>query len=414
MSIKQYYPFFVLLILINVVSLKNDGELYDSGRSTLINLNPMNFDTQITNNRNKEIIAFIHFYSPDDGKSNQLKDVFIELDKEYSGMFKLAGLNCKKYKDLCSKQGVTDFPTYKIYPPLPAPPMKYEGKIETKYIISYLGKFVGNKCQELNNNNFDEFIHNKPSIPKVLLFTNKKTVPLLFKRLSLQFDVSKKIFNIYIYYLQQKIDFGIVRSEDTGITSKYKVKKFPKIMAIGTDKKTKFYEGEMKYRSIMDFVNVYSETFFRVGEESTPNEEPKKPWMTEKFPEYTKESAGTLCFNVDGALCVLIINKEKPNDEIQNTMNSIQNWLNPKIGRGIKYKFGWLDSTKQNAIITSFGLNKGDGPKLVLINRGSRKRFHLYDGDITETNLQKLFDSLASGDLRFKAFKGNKIPELDE
>ena len=299
MSIKQYYPFFVLLILINVVSLKNHGELYDSGRSTLINLNPMNFDTQITNNRNKEIIAFIHFYSPDDGKSNQLKDVFIELDKEYSGMFKLAGLNCKKYKDLCSKQGVTDFPTYKIYPPLPAPPMKYEGKIETKYIISYLGKFVGNKCQELNNNNFDEFIHNKPSIPKVLLFTNKKNVPLLFKRLSLQFDVSKKIFNIYIYYLQQKIDFGIVRSEDTGITSKYKVKKFPKIMAIGTDKKTKFYEGEMKYRSIMDFVNVYSETFFRVGEESTPNEEPKKPWMTEKFPEYTKESAGTLCFNVD-------------------------------------------------------------------------------------------------------------------
>ena len=77
MSIKQYYPFFILLILINVVSLKNDGELYDSGRSTLINLNPMNFDTQITNNRNKEIIAFIHFYSPDDGNSNQLKDVFI-------------------------------------------------------------------------------------------------------------------------------------------------------------------------------------------------------------------------------------------------------------------------------------------------------------------------------------------------
>jgi len=64
-----------LLVLINKVLLKKDGELYDAGRSTLINLNPMNFDTQITNNRNKEIISFIHFYSPDDGKSNQLKDV---------------------------------------------------------------------------------------------------------------------------------------------------------------------------------------------------------------------------------------------------------------------------------------------------------------------------------------------------
>ena len=93
MSVKEYFYFFLIILLINVVSLKNDGELYDSGRSTLINLNPMNFDTQITNNRNKEVIAFIHFYSPDDGKSPQLKDVFIELDKEYSGMFKLAGLS---------------------------------------------------------------------------------------------------------------------------------------------------------------------------------------------------------------------------------------------------------------------------------------------------------------------------------
>ena len=134
-------------------------------------------------------------------------------------------------------------------------------------------------------------------------------------------------------------------------------------MAIGTDKKTKFYEGEMKYRNIMDFCNVYQETFFRVGEESTPNEEPKKPWMTEKFPEYTKESAGTLCFNVDGALCVLIINKEKPSDEIQNIMNSIQNWLNPKISRGIKYKFGWINSSSQDNMMKGLGLNKGEGPR---------------------------------------------------
>ena len=39
----------------------------------------------------------------------------------------------------------------------------------------------------------------------------------------------------------------------------------------------------------------------------------------------------TLCFNVDGALCVLNINKEKPSEEIKNIMNSIQNWLNQKL-----------------------------------------------------------------------------------
>ena len=202
---RQIYSFIILIILISNALLSDNGELYDSRHSTLINLNPMNFNTQITNNRNKEIISFIHFYSPDDGKSNQLKDVFVELDNEYSGMFKLAGLNCKKYKDLCAKEGVTEYPTYKIYPPLPAPPMKYEGKIETKYIISYLRKFVGNKVQELNNNNFDEFIHDKPEIPKILLFTNKKNIPLIFMRLSLEFDVSIYLFNVILFHRKKSI-----------------------------------------------------------------------------------------------------------------------------------------------------------------------------------------------------------------
>ena len=74
--------------------------------------------------------------------------------------------------------------------------MKYEGKIETKNIFSYLGRFIGNKAQELNNNNFDDFISSRSNIPKILLFTNKKNIPILFKRLSLQFDVSKYLFII--------------------------------------------------------------------------------------------------------------------------------------------------------------------------------------------------------------------------
>lgn len=185
-------------------------------------------------------------------------------------------------------------------------------------------------------------------------------------------------------------------------------------MAIGVDKKKKFYEGPMKYKPIFDFCNIYQETFFVVGEDTAPNEEPAKPWLKDKFPEYTKESAPTLCFNVDNALCVLVIHKEKPSAQIQDVMSGIQNWLSPKINRGTKYKFGWLSSHDQEKFIETLGVGKDEGPRLVLINRGSRKRFHLFDGEITQDNLEKLFDSLAGGDLRFKAFKGNKLPELDK
>ena len=184
-------------------------------------------------------------------------------------------------------------------------------------------------------------------------------------------------------------------------------------MAIGVDKKKKFYEGEIRYKPIFDFCNIYQETISVVGKDTSQNEQQMKPWMKEKFPEYTKESANEICFNVDQAICVILINKEKPNSDLENVFLEIQNWLNPKINRGTKYKFGWINSNSQDAIIKGMGLEKGSGPLLVLINRGARKRYHVYNGELNEEGIKKLFDSLASGDVRFKAFSGNKIPLLE-
>ena len=50
---KKLPSLILFFFLYNIITSKHEGELYDAGRSTLINLNPMNFDTQITNNRNK-------------------------------------------------------------------------------------------------------------------------------------------------------------------------------------------------------------------------------------------------------------------------------------------------------------------------------------------------------------------------
>lgn len=56
-------------------------------------------------------------------------------------------------------------------------------------------------------------------------------------------------------------------------------------MVIGVgDKKPKFYEGENKYKQVFDFMNIYSETFFKVGEDKTKASEvtkQDKPWLSE-------------------------------------------------------------------------------------------------------------------------------------
>ena len=55
------------------------------------------------------------------------------------------------------------------------------------------------------------------------------------------------------------------------------------IIGVG-DKKPKFYDGENKYKFVFDFMNIYSETFFKVGEDKTKASETTKqdkPWLTE-------------------------------------------------------------------------------------------------------------------------------------
>lgn len=57
------------------------------------------------------------------------------------------------------------------------------------------------------------------------------------------------------------------------------------VLAVG-EKKPIFYDGENKYKPLFDFLNVYSETFFRVGEDKTkPSDVTKqdKPWLSEVF-----------------------------------------------------------------------------------------------------------------------------------
>ena len=58
-----------------------------------------------------------------------------------------------------------------------------------------MGKFLGNKVVELNNNNFDSFMSDKPNLPKCILFMDKPGNPLVFKALSVTFDVLYSLIN---------------------------------------------------------------------------------------------------------------------------------------------------------------------------------------------------------------------------
>lgn len=376
--------------------------LYDVQKSNVVNLNPKNFDTQITKTRSKTTVSFVHFYKPDDLKSRSIKQEIEKVANDYDGMFKIAALDCSEHFALCEKNDVREFPTFRIYPPLPAPVVPFEHEVNVKNIIWQLGFYVDSKVQEVHTGNHDAWAGEKAEIPEVLLFTDKKNVPLIYKALSLAFD--------------KKLRFGIVRHTESALVSKYKVKAFPKIVVLPVgNQKPQQYDGETKYKPIFDFLNIYSETFFKVGEDKTKVNEPSKldkPWLMEKFPEVNEKSGNEVCFKVDGIICVILLSDGKPGEEISNMMSELQNYLSPKIDRGLKYKFGWINAQTQTAFVSAIEVSTF--PRLLIVNPGKRKRFFELDGELNMENFRNLFDKLASGDLRFKMFKGNKIPDLVE
>ena len=119
--------FILLLTFISFTLCVTEKEtLYDLNNSSVMNLNAKNFHNQITSNRSKNIVSIIHFYKPGDGKSRGLKISFEKFATEYNGMYKVTALNCQLFMDICEKNEVKEFPSFKVYPPIPAPIMDYE------------------------------------------------------------------------------------------------------------------------------------------------------------------------------------------------------------------------------------------------------------------------------------------------
>ena len=186
--IKMLAIFTILICIL----LNSAYPLYEPTKSNVAELNPKYFDIQIIQARTKTGTSFVHFYTKDDLKSHNYKKEINKLASDYDGMFKIAAVNCGEYKELCEKQEVREFPSFKIYPPLPAPVFPYEGEIDAKSIIASLGRFVDNKVTEVHSGNIDNclVLENLPS--KLFMTFISPAVPSFFLNITSQLDEGAK------------------------------------------------------------------------------------------------------------------------------------------------------------------------------------------------------------------------------
>jgi hypothetical protein len=283
--------------------------------------------------------------------------------------------------------------------------------METKAISAKLARFIPDFTVRITKENVDSFITTDPTKPKVILFSNKKTVPTMWKALS-----SETVF-------KRTVKFGFATEEDAEIVAKFKVKKYPTIiMQRGSKAEIKeSYSGEMKFLAIKDWVNLHSESGMgdKVGgaggsaQEETSIEE-AKPWLVQEVPELTAKSHQDVCFKGEG-LCVIYLKDGEISAEETNMLTGLSKKFTSQLSdRGAKMKWMWMNLAIETEYKTLF--DPSETPSAVVFNPHKRLRFckldHGEDSEIKgdTAGISNLLDKVLGGDARFKIVPGQKLP----
>ncbi|KAL4478385.1 hypothetical protein ABPG74_006620 [Tetrahymena malaccensis] len=385
---------FVGLIMSSVFA----RSVYDHKQSHVSVVSNLNFVKQVQKTREStKTVQILHFYKMNDGHSTRIAKEMDQLANQYKGLFYFGAVNCGEEPTICEKEKITQYPTVRVYPPLPLPSIDVEvpaDSLASNDIFKLASRYLHDNSVEINTANIDTFISEHPAVPKVFLFTDKKGTPLIYKGLSVA--------------LEGKQFFGIVRHTEEALVKKYQVKKFPSILIVITgERKPIPYTGEMKYQDIFNFLNVYSQTFVPGG---TQEQSATKSWLNELVPEMHIKSARDICLGQEGILCVLLFHSGKPDVEIIDTFKTLHSQYGIKHDRGLQYKFMWIDAAQEQKWAQFF---KFEGnPKVVLINPGKRKRVLDHEGEVTISSLKSTIEKISNGDARFKRLADSDIPEF--
>jgi len=133
--------------------------MYHPLKSRVQIMNPKNFEKQVTNNREKGI-SIVQFYKDDDENSKRDQGPYESFAIEHEKMFRIGSVECNEWSKICSSQGITQFPSYKVYPPHPIPAMDYtepENVVDTDKLKKMAYKFIGSRVIELTSANIETF-----------------------------------------------------------------------------------------------------------------------------------------------------------------------------------------------------------------------------------------------------------------
>lgn len=197
----------------------------------------------------RQEIWIIYFYNPKNDESKKFENTYKELASKLYGIVKVASLDCLREEELCEEFGVFDHPSIMIYTEEPGDDgERYRGKEDLQSLATASTKKMQNFVSVVNSENYEtSFLErDRATKNKILLFTDKKSTPAVFKALSKKY--------------KDRLLFGSVRNTETELCKKFGVTEFPTILALTDPEgyKGEKYKDDVKVDQLSKFLGNYA------------------------------------------------------------------------------------------------------------------------------------------------------------
>lgn len=304
------------------------------------------------------------FYKPGDEECKKLKDEYRALAEKMYGIVKVGAIDCSEDEELCEEFAQYSVPTMIIYQEnYNDEGEKYTGKMDWKSIANFATKKMQSFVSLITSETYEQFVSTQPTKYHVLLFTERKSTPPIYKALSKQY--------------KDKLLFGEVRKSDTEMLKRFGITEFPKIVVI-TDPysfENEVYTGEIKYDRITKFLNTYSYKQAAYKKAADIVE------LTEQ-----KYKSG-VCKKTSSNICVILFT-----DASRSLVEQVRPLLSSYENDPVTFVF--VDKEKEKEIHDLFG----ESSNSVVAYKPKRGRYAAYrDQDLSTAGVKNFVDSILGG-----------------
>ena len=358
----------------------------------------------------------VEFFAPWCGHCKHFAPEYARAAQNLHGVVRVGAVNCDEEQRLCGSFGIQGFPTVKLFPwsTVPAPkgrpgevtkePVDYNGPRRAASLARAAVDLLPSFVQKVDAAAEPAFAAGR--LAKVLLVTDKTSVPTLFKALALEY--------------RNRLAFGCARSSDSALVAKYGVTQFPAVLVLpaskgtGTDEDQSEpvrYTGKITFDALNAFLRKHappavprygeseSESSDREGAEGAAKGTTARPLDPEEYKVrriVSAEDWTAHCVDRAGLCAVAVLDPYNYPDDVAAQEALLERIAAQYAGR---LHVVWFAAREQPAVCRALGLDTF--PALALVNPArtprQRTRVSHLRGAFDEASVAAYLDRFLAG-----------------